>query len=625
MRVGEKVNLGNGAEGKVVGVEPVLQGLVDLGLEDSNEEDEKEQRTELIVVLNETQETTESETDSEVSFSINGGGDADEDAEGSEEGDEVEIEFDESFLAQSVLQGFEGLQIGNNGLQVNGNPNGDQSQPNLSSNPTSKVSSYSSIKFDLELLRSRALVYNSISNYRDQKNGEGGSSQEEEEEIDSESLILMNERDLLKLGAFNGDWVVVKLEENQINERKGNSNSKGKGKEKERLIRVFCSQDSDSKSPTKRHSSSQPKTLIPPLLYQNLMHSSSFDPLSSISSHHLRIQLLPNSSLSTSTTPLSIPLSLPFADSLSISRVPSQISTSKNFQPLFLAGLRSYFEGKRRVVKKGDLIAVGIGERGGRFVKNLGSGGDEEEEGEKDEKKDGEQVEEEEGMDWDLPVGNSNKKVRFDETDQLQDEKLSQVVFFYISSLVPELLPPSKEDPSISSISNLLSLKEKARKGKLGSIVDSRISKLVQTGVENKRVVFMGDYLGIERDGLPTFPRDEDEEKPNVLSSSSSLTGTSSIYQKLQDLLKATMRKDSGNLGIHLSVLLKGARGSGKKTLVKWLAEKSGVHLVEVSSVCLFLDFLSTTKAESASVFFFPYRSIVSPSYQIQTLELKGS
>lgn len=606
MRVGEKVNLGNGAEGKVVGVEPVLQGLVDLGLEDSNEEDEKEQRTELIVVLNETQETTESETDSEVSFSINGGGDADEDAEGSEEGDEVEIEFDESFLAQSVLQGFEGLQIGNNGRQVNGNPNGDQSQPNLSSNPTSKVSSYSSIKFDLELLRSRALVYNSISNYRDQKNGEGGSSQEEEEEIDSESLILMNERDLLKLGAFNGDWVVVKLEENQINERKGNSNSKGKGKEKERLIRVFCSQDSDSKSPTKRHSSSQPKTLIPPLLYQNLMRSSSFDPLSSISSHHLRIQLLPNSSLSTSTTPLSIPLSLPFADSLSISRVPSQISTSKNFQPLFLAGLRSYFEGKRRVVKKGDLIAVGIGERGGRFVKNLGSGGDEEEEGEKDEKKDGEQVEEEEGMDWDLPVGNSNKKVRFDETDQLQDEKLSQVVFFYISSLVPELLPPSKEDPSISSISNLLSLKEKARKGKLGSIVDSRISKLVQTGVENKRVVFMGDYLGIERDGLPTFPRDEDEEKPNVLSSSSSLTGTSSIYQKLQDLLKATMRKDSGNLGIHLSVLLKGARGSGKKTLVKWLAEKSGVHLIEVNSVCLFLIFSQLRRLRVLLSFSFP-------------------
>lgn len=34
---------------------------------------------------------------------------------------------------------------------------------------------------------------------------------------------------------------------------------------------------------------------------------------------------------------------------------------------------------------------------------------------------------------------------------------------------------------------------------------------------------------------------------------------------------------------LHLSVVIKGARGSGKKTAIQWASEKTGVHLIEVN------------------------------------------
>lgn len=41
-------------------------------------------------------------------------------------------------------------------------------------------------------------------------------------------------------------------------------------------------------------------------------------------------------------------------------RVASPVTTQRKYQPIILRALRKYFEGKRRLVVKGDLIAVAV-------------------------------------------------------------------------------------------------------------------------------------------------------------------------------------------------------------------------------------------------------------------------
>jgi len=51
---------------------------------------------------------------------------------------------------------------------------------------------------------------------------------------------------------------------------------------------------------------------------------------------------------------------LPMARAVTIARVASRLSTNRSYQPLVLQGLKSFFDGKRRLVKQGDLLAVKV-------------------------------------------------------------------------------------------------------------------------------------------------------------------------------------------------------------------------------------------------------------------------
>lgn len=99
--------------------------------------------------------------------------------------------------------------------------------------------------------------------------------------------------------------------------------------------------------------------LSPPLLF-NLLGTSS---LSATPSSPAALILVPVPQLSPA-----LPLPLPTASSVTISRLASPHSVNKLYQPLFLEGLKDYFSKKRRVVKKGDVIAVGIDEDKVRFA-----------------------------------------------------------------------------------------------------------------------------------------------------------------------------------------------------------------------------------------------------------------
>jgi ABC-type proline/glycine betaine transport system ATPase subunit len=51
----------------------------------------------------------------------------------------------------------------------------------------------------------------------------------------------------------------------------------------------------------------------------------------------------------------------------------------------------------------------------------------------------------------------------------------------------------------------------------------------------------------------------------------------------LIDFVKASSMKHTVDLNMNLTVMLKGAKGSGKATLARHVAQMSGFHLLEVS------------------------------------------
>jgi peroxin-6 len=45
---------------------------------------------------------------------------------------------------------------------------------------------------------------------------------------------------------------------------------------------------------------------------------------------------------------------------VTIARVASRLSTNRIYQPLVLQGLKTFFDGKKRLFKQGDLLAVKV-------------------------------------------------------------------------------------------------------------------------------------------------------------------------------------------------------------------------------------------------------------------------
>jgi peroxin-6 len=51
---------------------------------------------------------------------------------------------------------------------------------------------------------------------------------------------------------------------------------------------------------------------------------------------------------------------MPTAQTVTVARVASKLSVNRIYQPLALQALKSYFDGCKRIVRQGDLIAVKI-------------------------------------------------------------------------------------------------------------------------------------------------------------------------------------------------------------------------------------------------------------------------
>jgi peroxin-6 len=143
-----------------------------------------------------------------------------------------------------------------------------------------------------------------------------------------------------------------------------------------------------------------------------------------------------------------------------------------------------------------------------------------------------------------------------------------------VSSLVPELAGPSPGESSGETVRpEDLEIREHARRGLLGAVVDPILTKMVQTGIVGSRIGDWDGWLDIQST-LPDLP------SPSEVSP---LTSPSAPFGKIVQLLEATLLPQASSYGLHLTVLLKGARGSGKKTIARWIAKQVGVHLIEIN------------------------------------------
>ncbi|BGP19899.1 hypothetical protein JCM10213_008627 [Rhodosporidiobolus nylandii] len=499
LREGDVVRLEDGTRFKVAMAEPVLQGKVVT----------KQTR---LIVLPPAGDADEDDTAEEPAPAVDGS-----EAEDEDDSFDFDLEIDESFLASSVLtprgRGTSAYPTpltspvpphpnGSNGLALGGFSSESSFPLSVSPKPAQPQSGTPVVPVPLSHPVPGELLT--------------PSPDKDEDDILRAFVATL---DLGRLGLFSGDWVVVRPA-GEVGKEAEEDRREG------RLVRVFAA-DEVVDGGSGSSAGSSPLLHLPPSLLYNLLGPSSLS-LSVASPPSLLLTPAP------SVSPV-LPLPLPVAASLTLARLASPYSVNKQYQPLFLEGLKEHFQMSRRVVKQGDVIAVGIEEEKVRFF-----------------------AEGKEGMeeDVDLPASTSNP---------------TAVVHFLITSLIPS----SPCSPRLTASDSSTELDFLLEDGKLGCVVDPKITKLLQTGVERGRVPDVGGWLGI-----PSVP----------VSLTPTLLGDPTPASRLHEFLTSALEPRARAYGLPLTVLLKGARGSGKKTLVKGVAAKAGIGLLELDCFDLLSD-----------------------------------
>ncbi|KAG6845032.1 hypothetical protein H0H87_001369 [Tephrocybe sp. NHM501043] len=237
---------------------------------------------------------------------------------------------------------------------------------------------------------------------------------------------------------------------------------------------------------------------------------------------------------------------VPNARALTIARVASPISISRIYQPLCLKSLKAYFDSKKRLIKHGDIIAVSI-DTSDTIHPYEDTKNEEIEDGLK------------------LPAFPSRS---------------NEIVFFSVTNVEHDVV---KHDSSVDVYNG-------STMGELGCWVDTSVTRMVQAGVEHSWVPNVGSYFGTD----PSSPR----ALYSTLNSqgSSHLLAPGSPYDKLLQFMSATSAQEAMEYKLNLSVLLKGARGTGKFTVASWVAQDLGMHILQIN--CYDLIGESDTKTE---------------------------
>ncbi|KAG8988842.1 peroxisomal assembly protein [Tulasnella sp. JGI-2019a] len=237
---------------------------------------------------------------------------------------------------------------------------------------------------------------------------------------------------------------------------------------------------------------------------------------------------------------------IPTAATITLARIASPITNDKRMQDAIVRGLRLHFANRRVLVKRDDLIGVPV----------VLSRSEETED------------------DEDIANGNAGQ----DGKENGQEDGLASssaaatraVVFFKVTHLEHSVID-TITSTSDANEDTAFDAYVAATMGELGCYIDSTVTKMVQAGVEHSLIpARVQSYYGIST-GVPS---------PPSRSASTAITP----FEKLYEIVSTCLLPSAADYALHISVLLKGVRGIGKRTVVQWVAEQLGVHVFEINS-----------------------------------------
>ncbi|KAJ5119109.1 hypothetical protein N7526_010746 [Penicillium atrosanguineum] len=209
---------------------------------------------------------------------------------------------------------------------------------------------------------------------------------------DVDAFIFVDISTLAKIGCFSGDWVRIEAtEEPQLNMfaslKFGSFNDSPEDAGDWRPVKVFGLPGLPSPKPRyainhsgdRRSSFSQrpqtrltPSVFVPPLLLSNIDNPKylRISPMTFASANGaLKSGLLHHMKNSPAKNP-------PLAKEVNLMKVSTPLSMDRVLQPALFAGLKQYFESRRRILKSGDLVGISVDEGLGRAVFSGTAGGE---------------------------------------------------------------------------------------------------------------------------------------------------------------------------------------------------------------------------------------------------------
>ncbi|KAJ5555281.1 hypothetical protein N7535_007720 [Penicillium sp. DV-2018c] len=209
---------------------------------------------------------------------------------------------------------------------------------------------------------------------------------------DVDSFVFVDVSTLAKIGCFSGDWVRIEAgEEPQLNMfaslKFGSFTDSPEDSGNWRPAKIFGLPGLSSSKPRyainhsgeRRSSMSQrqpvrltPTVYVPPLLLGNIENPKylRISPMTfATPSGASKAGLLHHMKNTSSKNP-------PLAKEVTLLKISTPLSMDRVLQPALFAGLKHYFESRRRILKSGDLVGISVDEGLGRAVFSGTAGGD---------------------------------------------------------------------------------------------------------------------------------------------------------------------------------------------------------------------------------------------------------
>ncbi|KAF8652744.1 hypothetical protein AX16_004241 [Volvariella volvacea WC 439] len=217
---------------------------------------------------------------------------------------------------------------------------------------------------------------------------------------------------------------------------------------------------------------------------------------------------------------------IPTANSIVIARIASPLTTARKYADACFSALKTYLHNSVCLIKQGDIISIPLNTDEVRFTAS-------------------------------------------EEYGETTSPYRTEVAYFLVTNVDCEVkINEDLYPPDLYTGSTL---------GELGCWVDSNITRVNQAGVEQSWVPSLGSYAELDLDHPASLlARVLKMDKPILLA-------PDSPYDKLLAITSASLARNAVEYNLNLSVVLKGARGTGKFTAAVWVAHKMGMHLLEVN------------------------------------------